>query len=199
MTIESSQAETGRRIGYARVSTAEQSTFLQQDALLASGCDPLFIDNDASGATRNRPALAEAMNAVGQGDIIVVWKLDRLARSLQDLIDIVTELRGRGAHFESLTEKIDTISAHGEFVFHIIGAIAHMERRLIGERTVAGMEAARRRGAKLGRPRKLDEARARTAYRLITEENANIDDLAARWDIAPITVTRALKRYGLEA
>lgn len=190
--------EGGRRVGYARVSTADQNTRLQHDALERAGCVRLFTDGDRSGAERNRPALARALRQVRPGDTLVVWKLDRLARSLQDLLDITDALKRRGVAFESLTEKIETGSAYGEFVFHIIAAVAHMERRLIAERTRAGLAAAKRRGIRLGRRPKLDERTVRRAYRQVRTGRARIGDIAARHEVARITVTRAFARYGLE-
>lgn len=189
---------SGRKIGYARVSTAEQNTRMQRDALKRAGCTKLFVDEDASGASRARPALEEALNYLRAGDTLIVWKLDRLARSLHDLLDITTDLSARRIGFESLTEKLDTSSAYGEFIFHVIAAIAQMERRLITERTIAGLAAARRRGVRLGRRPKLDENTTREAYRLIEDGIAGIEDIAARHSVAGITVTRAFTRYGLE-
>jgi len=187
----------GRLIGYARVSTAEQNTNLQRDALKAAGCVKLFVDEDASGARRDRPALTKALGYLRPGDTLVVWKLDRLARSLQDLLDIAEELRERGIGFESLTEKLDTASPYGEFIFHVIAAIAHMERRLIAERTHAGLDAARNRGVQLGRPRKLDEHDVLAAHRLVMDGAHSLDDIAARYDVSGITLTRAFTRHGL--
>jgi DNA invertase Pin-like site-specific DNA recombinase len=187
----------GRLIGYARVSTAEQNTRLQRDALERAGCVRLFVDEDASGASRDRPVLTRALRYLRPGDTLVVWKLDRLARSLQDLLDITEELRERGIGFESLTEKLDTASAYGEFIFHVIAAIAHMERRLIAERTHAGLDAARSRGVQLGRPRKLDEHDVRDAHRLVMDGTHSLDDIAARYAVSGITLTRAFTRHGL--
>lgn len=189
----------GRKIGYARVSTAGQTTRLQRDALKRAGCVRLFIDEDASGANRHRPALAKALRYLRAGDILIVWKLDRLARSLQDLLDIVGDLGDRHIGFESLTEKLDTSTAHGEFAFHMMAAVAHMERRLIAERTIAGLAAAKRRGVKLGRRPKLDEPTAREAHRLVTTGTFEIEEIAALHKVSGITIARAFARYGLEA
>ncbi len=178
--------KTGRHIGYARVSTADQAPHLQCDALEAVPCDEIFVDEDASGKDRDRPALGRALQALSPGDTLVVWKLDRLARSLQDLLDITRDLKARGVGFESLTEKLDTSSVYGEFTFHVIAAVAHMERRLIIERTQAGLAAARKRGQKLGRKPKLTpEAVADAHIRVIDGED--FDDVAAAFDVAPIT------------
>lgn len=189
----------GRKVGYARVSTAEQNTRLQRDALKAAGCARLFIDEDASGASRDRPALAKAMRYMRAGDTLIVWKLDRLARSLHDLLDIAGELRERRIGFESLTEKLDTSTAHGEFAFHMIAAVAHMERRLIAERTIAGLAAAKRRGVRLGRRPKLDEEAVREAHRLIGADILRLEEVAACYAVSGITLSRAFRRYGLAA
>ena len=134
-------------IGYARVSTQDQSPALQLDALKAAGCERIFVEK-ASGAQRDRPELKSALDfARGDtGDVLVVWKLDRLARSLSQLIDTVDLLEKRGIGFRSLTEAIDTTSAGGRLVFHMFGAMAEFERSIIRERTRAGLDAARARG-----------------------------------------------------
>jgi Site-specific recombinases, DNA invertase Pin homologs len=137
-------------IGYARVSTDEQSLALQRDALNGAGCELVFEDQ-VSGAAIKRPGLDQALAKLGSDDVLVVWKLDRLGRSLPHLIDVIAELGERGAGFRSLSEAIDTTSAGGRLIFHIMGALAEFERSLISERTRAGMSAAKRRGQHLGR------------------------------------------------
>lgn len=129
-------------IGYARVSTAEQNLELQTDALRQVGCSRVFVET-ASGAQRDRPELEAALDYVRSGDVLVVWKLDRLARSLRQLIDNVESLETRNIGSRSTTEQIDTTSAGGKLVFHLFGALAEFERAIIRERTVAGLEAAR--------------------------------------------------------
>src|SRR5918999_2564644 len=124
-------------IGYARVSTTEQHLHLQQDALTAAGCLKIFTDT-ISGVKAERKGLAEALNFVRAGDTLVVWRLDRLGRSLRDLIATMTMLEGRGIGFKSLTENIDTTTSGGKLIFHIFGALAEFERNLIRERTIAG-------------------------------------------------------------
>src|SRR6476661_2635842 len=126
-------------IGYARVSTTDQTLALQQDALADAGCEKIFTDT-ASGSLAERPGLAEALNFARSGDTLVVWRLDRLGRSLRHLIDTVTTLEQRGVGFKSLTEAIDTTSSGGKLVFHIFGALAEFERDLIRERTQAGLQ-----------------------------------------------------------
>lgn len=139
------------KIGYARVSTDDQRMDLQRDALTAAGCEKVFTDT-ASGAKAARPGLAEALAFARKGDVLVVWRLDRLGRSLPELVKVVGELEAAGVGFESVTERIETSSAAGRLVFHVFAALAEFERRLIVERTQAGLEAARARGRKGGRP-----------------------------------------------
>src|SRR5437868_5612677 len=142
------------QIGYARISTGEQTLDLQLDALKAAGCDKVFTDT-ASGAKTERPGLSDALSHVRPGDVLVVWRLDRLGRSLRDLIDRLLELDQRGVGFKSLTESIDTTTPGGKLIFHIFGALAEFERDLIRERTNAGLAAARARGRLGGRKRAL--------------------------------------------
>lgn len=143
-------------IGYARVSTADQSLGLQRDALKNARCSKIFEDHGASGATQDRDGLIEALEALEPGDTLMVWRLDRLARSMRDLTDMVVGLHGRDIAFRSLCEQIDISSAFGEFVLHILSAVAHFERALIVERTKAGIEAARARGVQIGRRPAID-------------------------------------------
>lgn len=151
-----------RKIGYARVSTIEQCLDLQMSALRGAGCDIIFRDSGVSGSQTDRPQFSQALNAIGAGDMLVIWRLDRMSRSLRHLMDINDALKGRGAFFESLTEKIDTSTAMGEFVFHILGAVAQLEREIIRERTRAGLAAAAERGCYPGRPRKLSPSQLMT-------------------------------------
>jgi DNA invertase Pin-like site-specific DNA recombinase len=139
-------------IGYARVSTHDQTLTLQQDALTAAGCNKIFTDT-ASGAKTERKGLEAVLNFVRKGDTLVVWRLDRLGRSLPHLITTMTALEERGIGFKSLTENIDTTTSGGKLIFHIFGALAEFERNLIKERTQAGLVAARARGKKGGRPK----------------------------------------------
>lgn len=140
------------KLGYARVSTDDQNLDLQRDALKVAGCERVF-EEKASGAKADRPTLAELLNYARPGDAIVVWRLDRLGRSLVDLVRIINDIQLRGIGFESITERIDTGTATGKLVFHIFGALAEFERSLTLERTAAGLAAARARGRKGGRPR----------------------------------------------
>src|SRR5262249_11965984 len=143
--------EMSERVGYVRCSTQEQNLDLQLDAL--RGCVSVFSDQGISGTARERPGLTDALNALREGDTLVVWRLDRLARSLGHLIEIVETLKARGVGFASVTENIDTSSAGGKLFFHIVGAMAEFELSLIRERTVAGLKAAKQRGQSLGRRR----------------------------------------------
>lgn len=148
-------------IGYARISTSDQSTDLQRDALLAAGCSRIFSD-EMSGARADRPGLKQALDYVREGDTLAVWRLDRVGRSVAHLIEVVGELERRGVALQSLTEQIDTSSPSGKLVFHVFSAIAEFERNLIRERVTAGLEAARKRGRIGGRPKVVDAAKARS-------------------------------------
>lgn len=151
--------------GYARVSTEEQHTALQLDALRKAGCTKLYTDEGISGRTRNRPALRRCFNALQRGDTLVVWKLDRLARSLLDLLHMLEEFKGRGVAFLSITESIDTSTAAGVALLHMIGTFSEFERSILTERTAAGLAAAKSRGVRLGRPPKLTSEQVALARR----------------------------------
>lgn len=146
------------RVGYARISTVEQNLDLQIDALQAAGCDRIYRDEGLSGAKTRRPGLDEALNALKQDDVLVVWRLDRLGRSMRHLIELTSVLESKGVGFQSLSDAIDTSTAGGRLYFHLIGAFAEFERNLISERTKAGMAAAKARGVRLGRPKKPSSA-----------------------------------------
>ncbi|AUZ67327.1 recombinase family protein [Citrobacter sp. CFNIH10] len=154
------------QIGYVRVSTNEQNTDLQREALERSGCEQIF-EEKMSGTVANRPALKKLLRTLKEGDTLVVWKLDRLGRSMRNLVLLVDELRQRGIHFRSLTDSIDTSSPMGRFIFHIMSALAEMERELIVERTLAGLAAARAKGRVGGRRPKLSTEQWAQAGRLI--------------------------------
>lgn len=180
------------QIGYARVSTEEQNLDLQWQALKAAGCDTIFEDYGVSGAAANRPALKRALAGMKCGDVLVVWKLDRLGRSLPHLIEVITGLREAGVGFCSLQEQIDTTSPGGRFYLHILAALAEFERELISERTRAGMKAARRRGVHLGRPPKLSAQQVKQARRLIEAREKTRGEVAALLGVSPKTLWRAL-------
>ncbi|MDI6029324.1 recombinase family protein [Corticibacterium sp. UT-5YL-CI-8] len=178
-------------IGYARVSTGDQDTALQLDALRKAGCENLFEDK-ASGVKSDRPGLAEAVRYARDGDTLTVWKLDRLGRSMKHLIEIVTELEAKGVGFRSITENIDTTTPGGRLVFHLFGALAQFERDLIRERTCAGLQAAEERGRRGGRqavvtPEKLAKARQHLAAGL------NVREAAARVKIGKTALYQALR------
>lgn len=187
-----------RLVGYARVSTEEQLLDLQRDALRAVGCVEVLEDRGVSGAARERPGLARALAACGPGDVLVVWRLDRLGRSLQHLIEAVAELGARGVGFRSLAEAIDTTTPGGRLTFHLFGALAEFERELIAERTRAGIAAARRRGVQLGRPRRLDHHQVRHAAKLIDGGEETVAGAAALLGVGRNTLGRALKRMQVE-
>jgi DNA invertase Pin-like site-specific DNA recombinase len=179
-------------IGYARVSTHDQTLALQQDALQQANCERVFTDT-ASGAKTDRPGLDEALGFVRAGDTLVVWKLDRLGRSLPHLIDTVTQLQERGVGFKSLTEQIDTTTSGGKLIFHVFAALAEFERDVIRERTQAGLTAARARGRKGGRPRVAalsDAKKVALAQRLYADKGNTIDDICKTLRVSRSTLYR---------
>jgi len=178
-------------VGYARVSTQDQKPELQLDALTAAGCEKVF-EEKASGAQRDRPQLTAAIEYMRQGDTLVVWKLDRLARSMKQLIETVEGLDGRGIGFRSLTEAIDTTTPGGKLVFHIFGALAEFERSIIRERTTAGLKAARDRGRLGGRPPALSAADLAAARAMLSDPEITVEAVAKRLGVAPSTLYRHL-------
>jgi DNA invertase Pin-like site-specific DNA recombinase len=178
-------------IGYARVSTHEQTLNLQQDALTKAGCNKIFTDT-ASGAKSERKGLAEALTYVRKGDTLVVWRLDRLGRSLPHLITTMTDLEERGIGFKSLTENIDTTTSGGKLIFHIFGALAEFERNLIRERTTAGLIAARGRGRKGGRPKALS-VKQRSIARELYDKRHPIAEICRTLKISKATLYRSIK------
>ena len=180
-------------IGYARVSTGEQTLDLQLDALAKAGCGKVFTET-ASGAKSERPILKEALAYARAGDTIVVWRLDRLGRSLQHLIATVTDLKDRGIGFRSLTEQIDTTTSGGKLIFHVFGALAEFERDLIGERTHAGLAAARARGRTGGdRRSSAIPGSWRLARRLYADGETDVATICRTLGISRATLYRALK------
>jgi DNA invertase Pin-like site-specific DNA recombinase len=176
-------------IGYARVSTHEQTLNLQQDALTKAGCTKIFTDT-ASGAKAERKGLEEALTYVRKGDTLVVWRLDRLGRSLPHLITTMTDLEERGIGFKSLTENIDTTTSGGKLIFHIFGALAEFERNLIRERTQAGLTAARERGRIGGRPKALTPEQRRIAQALYDDPKNSILEICRTLKISKVTLYR---------
>lgn len=180
-------------IGYARISTDDQSFALQVDALQAAGCERVFQDR-GSGAKSDRAGLKEAVAACTSGDVLTVWKLDRLGRSLPDLVELVEALKARGVGLKVLTgagASIDTTRAEGRLIFGIFAALAEFERELIRERTKAGMQAAKRRGRHVGRPRKLTPHQLAHARALI-EGGTEKAEVAALLGVGKATLRRAL-------
>ena len=153
-------------IGYARVSTEEQSLDVQLNALHQADCERIFTDK-ASATRTHRPGLSEARSQLREGDMLVVWKLDRLGRSVKGLVDLIGELEHQGVQFRSLTDGIDTTTPHGRFFFHMMASLAQMERELIAERTKAGLNAARKRGRRVGRRRRMTPSKIESAKQLL--------------------------------
>ena len=178
-------------MGYARVSTVDQTLALQQDALRQAGCDRLFTDV-LSGSTTERPGLADALDHLRAGDVLVVWKLDRLGRSLSHLMAVVEQLHQQGIGFRSLSEQMDTTTAGGQLIFHIFGALAEFERALIRERTQAGLAAARSRGRVGGRRPKLSPDQIEMARQLLATRSAA--EVAEALHVSRATVYRAIRR-----
>lgn len=183
------------RIGYARVSTQDQRPELQLDALAAAGCEQVFQEK-MSGKDKDRPELETCLKVARQGDTLVVWRLDRLGRSLKDLVEIVHALQERGIGFQSLTENIDTTNAGGKLVFHVFAALAEFERSLIRERTMAGLAAARARGRKGGRKIKLEKSDVRKAVAMLRDPLMTKTEVAKHFGISRVTLNAALDREG---
>ena len=176
-----------QRIGYARVSTDDQHLDLQRDALTQAGCSVIY-EEAASGKNAARPELEQCRKALRAGDTLVVWRLDRLGRSLPDLVQIVADFERQGVGFESLTEKIETGSAAGKLVFHVFAALAEFERGLIRERTQAGLAAARARGRSGGRKPKLDAKQVRQIKVLLRDPDIQVADVARRYGVSRTTI-----------
>ncbi|CDN46565.1 recombinase family protein [Neorhizobium galegae] len=186
------------RIGYARVSTTEQNLDLQLNALVAAGCDVIFEDEGFSGAITNRPGLTKALRRLKRGDTLIVWRLDRLGRSLIHLVKTVTRLQNRGVEFLSLTESMDTGNPAGALVFHIFAALAEFERRLISERSAAGIAAAKAKGRLLGRRPSLTQEQIADVYRAHFQENLSLEIIALQYRVHPRTVRRHLRKHVTE-
>jgi DNA invertase Pin-like site-specific DNA recombinase len=191
--LQKAEEEIAMQRGYARVSTDEQNLGLQLDALEAAGCEAIYRDEGISGAATRRPGLDELLAALQPGDVLVVWRLDRLGRSLQHLIAVIDELAARGVGFRSLCDNIETTTAGGKLIFHIFGALAEFERSLIGERTKAGLKAARKRGKRLGRPQSLTEAQLSHAAHMIRTKQETASGMAEMFGVDRSTLHRALK------
>jgi len=187
-------APTGRLIGYARVSTRDQETYLQLDALEKAGCRKIYQEKASGASQRGRPELAQCIASMGPGDVLMVYKIDRIARSLMDLLDILRRLADAGATIKSLTEPIDTTNSMGTFVVQILGAVAQLERSMIRERSIAGQIAARQRGRAPGRNRVLE---AVTEAEVVAEYQAGgttYRELSQKHQVSISVVKRAIYR-----
>lgn len=180
------------QIGYARISTNDQNLDLQNDALTKAGCEKIFTDI-ASGAKSDRAGLMEALNFMRAGDTLVVWKLDRLGRSLRHLIDTVADIQAKKMGFRSIQENIDTTTSGGKLFFHIFGALAEFERDIIRERTNAGLASARARGKLGGRPRTMDKKKIGMAQSLYADGKSTIKDICETLKVSKATLYRHLK------
>ncbi len=179
-------------LGYARVSTLEQHEALQVDALRSAGCARVFVDK-ASGKLEHRPAFDSLIDQLRPGDTVVVWRLDRLGRSLRHLIDTVQALESRGVAFRSLTESIDTSTPGGKLIFHVFGALAEFEKDLIRERTMAGLQAARARGRTGGRPRMMDPDKVSVARDMLAVKGMDTVTVCRVLGISRATLYRYLR------
>ena len=185
------------KIGYVRVSDQNQDEALQIDALTKAGCCAIYGDHGVTGASVTRRGLYQVLDALQWGDALVVWKLDRLGRSTVHLLTLLDELHRRGVDFVSLTQGIDTTTPLGRMLYGQLAVFAEFEREQISERTKAGMEAARRRGRRIGRPPALSEAQVRDAYRCINERGLSVRDSANRLGVCGQTLKRAFVRHRL--
>ncbi|PFN65273.1 MULTISPECIES: recombinase family protein [Bacillus cereus group] len=180
-------------IGYARVSTHDQNLDLQKDALIQAGCKRIFTDV-VSGSTSSRSGLDEALDYVREGDTLVVWKLDRLGRSLKHLIETINILNAEGIAFRSLQENMDTSTSGGKLIFHVFGALAEFEREMIQERTQAGLSAARARGRLGGRPKVMDTTQVSMAKSLMKDPNYSTEDICNTLGVSRATLYRYLQK-----
>lgn len=176
-------------VGYARVSTRDQNPAAQIEALKAIGCDRVFIEK-LSGANRDRPELKAALDYLRLGDTLVVWKLDRLARSVRQLVETAADLATREIGLRVLTQQIDTTSAGGRLIFHVFAAVAEFERELMLERTHAGLASARAANRRGGRPKALDEAQIRRAKAMLADPMITVEEVAQQLGTAPSTLYR---------
>lgn len=181
-----------QKVGYARVSTLDQNLSLQLDALRQAGCARIFEDK-ASGIKASRPGLEEALNYLRPGDTLVVWKLDRLGRSLKNLIELIGTLNSKGIGFKSLQENIDTMTSGGKLIFHIFSSLAEFERDIIRERTKAGLAAARARGRKGGRPKALNQEKVKMIKKLHADKSNSITSICKMFRISRPTLYTYLK------
>lgn len=189
----------GLLLGYARVSTVDQNLDLQRDALKRAGCTQIYEDKASGRAKTGRPELAAVLRSLRPGDSLVVWRLDRLGRSLADLVQIINELAERGVGFKSLTEQIDTSSAQGRLFLGVFGAMAQYMRDVIQENTMEGLKAARARGRVGGRPAALDDQAIKEIQAMLTDPEISVGSIAERYQVSRATVYNALNRAGKKA
>jgi len=189
---KTNRKESNMNIGYARVSTADQNLDLQKDALNNAGCEQIYTDK-MSGTKTERPGLEQILGTLRKGDTLVVWKLDRLGRSLTHLIKVMNILDERGIYFRSVQESLDTSTPGGKLIFHVFGALAEFERDIIRERTMAGLAAARARGRVGGRPRKLSKKQVEMAKKLINDPTIPIEDICKTLGVSKATLYRYVK------
>lgn len=188
--------DTGRLVGYARVSTSEQRVEMQTNALIRAGVDPsMTFSESASGVKKDRPALRDALRACGSGDTLVVWKLDRVARSMLGLLKLLQGLEERGVKFRSLTEGFDTQTLAGRLVMHVLAALAEFERGLIRERTQAGVDNARAKGVKFGARKRISDERIAKAWTQVHEKGRTRVDVAADLGITTHQLARRFKEH----
>lgn len=186
------------RIGYARVSTDDQTLDLQIDALTAAGCERIYKEH-ASGKGFDRPELKQCLNALRSGDTLVVWRLDRLGRSIKDLINTVNQLEGQGIGFCSVTEHLDTSTPAGKFIFHVFASLAEFERNVIRERTNAGLQSARARGRVGGRPQKLSNEDKDMICQLMRDDSNSPIRIAKRFKVSKSTVYKTVRERQTQA
>jgi len=189
---------SGRKIGYARVSTRDQKLRMQRDALQAIGCDRIFEDHGVSGSKNSRPGLDQMLSLLTPGDTVVVFKLDRLGRSVLHLADLLVRFQETSIHFCSIAEGINTTTPGGKLIYHLFSAIAEFQREIIVENTVAGLEAARRRGKRLGRPPLLSVDDIVTAHYRAVKHGDAIAGLAAELGVSRLTLARGFDKLGLQ-
>ena len=192
MNVWPNIAATGRRIGYARVSTKDQKLRMQLDGLNAVGCDPIFEDHGVSGTKASRAGLDAMLKELRSGDTVVVFKLDRLGRSVLHLADLLVWFQREEIHFCSLSEGINTTTPGGKLVYHLFSAFAEFQRDIIAENTIAGLEAAKKRGKRLGRPPVLDVETVLAAKQLIQQTNITVSEAARRHGANRSTLSRHL-------
>jgi DNA invertase Pin-like site-specific DNA recombinase len=185
------------KIGYARVSTTDQNLSVQIDGLEKEKCEKIYKEK-LSGARKDRPELQKALEELRKGDTLVVWKLDRLGRTVKQLLNLIEDLKGKGIHFKSIKDKIDTTTPTGTFFFHVMASFAQLERELTLERTMAGLAAARGRGRYGGRPLIHKTDKKEMAYEMYMKNDKTVKEIADALDMGRVTIYRYIKKRELE-